>query len=325
MSFTKALDLLRLALMASGRHGGVTLEDIRVEFGCAHRTAQRMTDALETLFEVESRNGADRRRRWKLRDARPGRLPARPEPAIEALELAIRDARAEGRLPHAEALSLLRDGLIARMQPKDARRAEADAEALLQSLGHIARPGPRAEIPADLLAEITDALRGPFRLRMLYRDDTDPRVVEPHGILLGHRGYLVARQPSRGPQLVNFRLDRIRQPECLQEGFAMVDGFSLEAHAARAFGVWQNPEQHGEVVWRFLPEAADHAAGFRFHPHQRVEPQPDGSLIVRFDASGWLEMAWFLYQWGDKVEVLTPEGLRQLTEGHRRSDFDGLP
>jgi predicted DNA-binding transcriptional regulator YafY len=79
------------------------------------------------------------------------------------------------------------------------------------------------------------------------------------------------------------------------------------------------------VVWRFAPEAAARAAGFLFHPTQRLEPQPDGSLVVRFHAAGWLEMAWHLYQWGDKIEVLAPEGLRKLVEGHQRPDFDALP
>jgi predicted DNA-binding transcriptional regulator YafY len=54
-------------------------------------------------------------------------------------------------------------------------------------------------------------------------------------------------------------------------------------------------------------------------------PQDDGSLIVRFHAAGWLEMAWFLYQWGDKVEVLAPEGLRDYVHPWRRSDLDGMP
>jgi len=35
----------------------------------------------------------------------------------------------------------------------------------------------------------------------------------------------------------------------------------------------------------------------------------DGSLAVRFRAGGRQEMAWYLYRWGDKVEVLTlPSG-----------------
>ena len=97
------------------------------------------------------------------------------------------------------------------------------------------------------------------------------------------------------------------------------------AHAARAFGSYQDEARYGEVVWRFSPAAAPTAREFVFHPGQSFEEQPDGSLVVRFHASGWLEMAWHLYQWGDTVEVLAPEGLRALVGGHRRSDFEALP
>jgi len=79
------------------------------------------------------------------------------------------------------------------------------------------------------------------------------------------------------------------------------------------------------VIWRFAPEAAERAAEFRFHPTQVLELQDDGSLIVRFKAAGWLEMAWHLYQWGDKVEVIAPAGPRALVEGYQRPDFDALP
>jgi predicted DNA-binding transcriptional regulator YafY len=48
-------------------------------------------------------------------------------------------------------------------------------------------------------------------------------------------------------------------------------------------------------------------------------------LIVRFEASGWLEMAWYLYKWGDGVVVLEPKGLADLVEAHRRDDFPSYP
>jgi predicted DNA-binding transcriptional regulator YafY len=36
-------------------------------------------------------------------------------------------------------------------------------------------------------------------------------------------------------------------------------------------------------------------------------------------------MCWHLYSWGDKVEVLEPEELRDMVSGFRRSDFRALP
>ena len=79
------------------------------------------------------------------------------------------------------------------------------------------------------------------------------------------------------------------------------------------------------MVWRFVPKAAERARGYCFHPDQTLEAGDDGSLVVRFSACGHLEMAWHLYSWGDKVEVLAPEALRRMVEGHRRSDFAGMP
>ena len=99
----------------------------------------------------------------------------------------------------------------------------------------------------------------------------------------------------------------------------------LDAHAARAFGLFQSEREYGGVPWRFPPRAAAHAREFVFHPAQEVEENPDGSLVVRFKAAGWTEMAWHLYQWGDSVEVLSPEPLRRMVENHRRSDFEVLP
>jgi predicted DNA-binding transcriptional regulator YafY len=34
-----------------------------------------------------------------------------------------------------------------------------------------------------------------------------------------------------------------------------------------------------------------------------------------------MEMCGHLHQWGDAVEVLEPDGLREMVEGYRRSDF----
>jgi predicted DNA-binding transcriptional regulator YafY len=56
-----------------------------------------------------------------------------------------------------------------------------------------------------------------------------------------------------------------------------------------------------------------------------MEDQPDGSLLVRFSASGQLEMAWYLYIWGDKVEVIEAKVLQTFVERIKRTDFAAMP
>jgi predicted DNA-binding transcriptional regulator YafY len=98
----------------------------------------------------------------------------------------------------------------------------------------------------------------------------------------------------------------------------------IDKHSRRAFGAFQNDSEYGEVVWKFKPAVASHARAFLFHPTQVLEDLPDGSLIVRFSASGYLEMCWHLYTWGDQVEVLAPPALRKMVEPYRRSDLSAL-
>ena len=182
MSFSKAQDLIRLARLAASRRSGISLDEICKEFGISHRTAQRMTDALETTFmNVEAEDGDDRRRRWRVADPMLDRLQPRQETAVEALEIAGRSTQADGRLRHASALAELRDGLLARLAPKDAARTEADAEAVLTAMGSVTRPGPRVNLTPKVLDAVIETLRGPFRLQLRYGEpDAPEQVIEPH-------------------------------------------------------------------------------------------------------------------------------------------------
>src|SRR3546814_13129265 len=91
-----------------------------------------MTDALETVFtNVAAEDGPDRRRRWRVMDRMVDRLQPRQETAVEALEIAMRSAREEGRLRQATALADLRDGLLARLPPRDDPPAAADRKSAL--------------------------------------------------------------------------------------------------------------------------------------------------------------------------------------------------
>lgn len=69
------------------------------------------------------------------------------------------------------------------------------------------------------------------------------------------------------------------------------------------------------MEWRFLPDVADEAAEYVFHPKQQAGRLADGSLLVRFRAGGRQEMEWYLARWGDKVEVRVSD---ENTRGHVR-------
>ena len=329
MAFAKGQDLLKLAMMAT-RRSGVSLEEIVEEWGCSHRTAQRMTDALETAFpQTELQDGDDRKRRWHIhaRAIAPLLTPSADEFAALAGAIAALDAAR--MTTEAANLRQLQAKVRALLPPGAGTRLAVHEEALLEALGHAARPGPRPTTSSDVDAAIAEALKGPFLLRIVYRrrsqDKPSERVVAPHGLLLGVRRYLVARDTAKhSARLQHYRVEEITRAEVLPDSFELEPGFSIGTHAAKGFGSYESEAEYGEVVWRFTPEAAPHARRFVFHPTQIVEEEADGSLLVRFRASGHLEMCWHLYSWGNSVEVLQPARLRDMVVGHRRS-FEALP
>ncbi|WP_417486611.1 helix-turn-helix transcriptional regulator [Maricaulis sp.] len=330
MSFGKAVDLLQLARMASN-YSGVSLTEIEREFGCVRRTAQRMTQALEQVFaDTEDHVDDEGIKRWRVPRRRVGEFFAPQADEVAALELALSTLEREGLAREAGQLRSLRSKIDLLMPDRGRARVEADEEALLEAMGHAARPGPQPASDPEVDAAIAQALKGPFVLKIRYRGRRDEtareRWIEPYGLLLGARRYLVGRDRDREDgHMRHFRVEDIEVAEATEDWFARLDGFDFDAYANRAFGVFQDDREFGEVVWRFTARAAPHAARYRFHPGQTSETGDDGSLTIRFEACGWLEMCWHLYAWGDQVEVLAPTELAEMVNDHRRSDFPGLP
>ena len=334
MSYANAGELLRLALDLSARHGGMKLAEIDrrwegTEGPAARRRTQRILAELQAIFPdaYEDRIEPDGKTVW-LRRGRLADLSAIGAHHVAALERSVKAARTLGDPGDAERLEKVLAVVRMLLPDKTRARAETDIEALLQSYHLAARPGPRPLQDRSVIGPLSDALLAMKQVAFSYRGvgGLKRHKVHPYGLITGHRTYLVALTSKRtvgDPSL--WRLDRMDKVEVLPTPSRVPEDFSLADHAKRAFGVFQNDGEYGEVVWRFLPAAAANARGFRFHPDQILEENADGSLTVRFHAAGHLEMAWFLYQWGDKVEVLEPPALRDLVEGHRRSDFPAVP
>ena len=162
-----------------------------------------------------------------------------------------------------------------------------------------------------MIVVVRQALMAMKGLAFTYHGGSRPgarREVTPYGLMFGRANYLVAAEGDSGEPR-NWRLGRIRDIEVLDRPAAPPPGFDLQGYANRSFGIYQ--EDVEDVVLRILPASAEEALSWRFHPSQRVAPQPDGAVVVTFRASGMRELAWHLFTWGDKVEVLAPADLRE--------------
>ena len=328
MTYRDAVVLLDVAAMVSADRYGTKLSVIEHRVGKHRRSLQRLLAAMRSMFpDLEEFFDDDGHKRVRLRRPALCDLAGVTAEQLAALDLAVEALDAVNA--DAKPLLRLRDDVRSRLSDAAARRLDPDADALLEAQGLVARPGPRQLLDPHFDEAIARALKECRHVEFDYASGAETRRtrrrVAPYGILSGLRRYLVGCPADKPAEVRPYRLDKIVALDVAEEAFVRPPDFDLHAFARRSFGAFFAEHEYQEVVWRFAPEAAAAARGFRFHPDQVFEDQADGSLTVRFKACGHLEMAWHLYSWGDKVEVLEPAVLKRLVADHRRSDFHALP
>ena len=313
MRLEKSEQLLKLALMMQASTEGIGLQDIQEEFEVGRRTAERMRDALLSLFpHVEELRLDGKTKRWKLpAGAIAGLIQISAEDLTE-MRTAIDLLKKEGLTHHAENLDKLWLKIKGKLHPKTAASIETDLEALLEAEGHAMRPGPRPRINAHVLYILREAIKGFCKVKLTYngriKNEVSERIVHPYGFIYGLRHYLIAWcEKSKG--LRTFSLPNIVDISLLDMPYRKDPAFDLQKFAEQSFGVFQ--EEPYEVKLRFSAEVAEAAKSQHFHPTQQIEEQKNGSLIVKFKAGGQKEICWYLMTWEGEVEVLGPDCLKK--------------
>jgi predicted DNA-binding transcriptional regulator YafY len=129
-----------------------------------------------------------------------------------------------------------------------------------------------------------------------------------------------------GPR--TFRISEIDRVEELPGQLLPPKDFQLNEFVQQSFGVYHGGDPL-DVIWRFKPSVAEEAAKFQFHPNQTLEKQSDGSLLVKFCAKGDVEMCWELFTWGNDVEIVAPQSLKdtftELVDGLNEAAENLLP
>jgi len=310
MRHEKGARLLELARLLASSAEGLTLDEMADRLGVGRRTAERMRDAVREVFPQMEEVDDPPTRRFRIPAGLDGLFQAPTAEELAALNTAAEAFANQGASGRASALRSLEQKVLSATRAAARRRLAPDLEALLQAETIAVQAGPRPFEDEAVLAAVREALKGLSTLSFRYEGGSQPgrlREVTPYGILFGRANYLVASEGEGRPR--NWRLDRIAEPAVTGKPARRDETFSLQDYADESFGIFQDDTQ--DVVLRILPASAEGALRWRFHSDQRLEQQPDGSVIVRFRASGMRELAWHLFTWGDQVQVLAPDVLKQ--------------
>ena len=312
MRHDKAAMVIDLARGMAASAEGLTINEMAFQMGVGRRTAERMRDAVLMLFPQAEEISDPPTKRWRIRGGLSSFEQA--PTATEMLELtkAAAGLHASGEPSRAAVLQGLERKIKAAMRSTTLNRMAPDLEALVRAETIAVQAGPRPGADEAVLATIRGAILAEQPLHFIYSRpgaEARTRTVTPCGLMFGRANYLVAHVPD-ADRVQTFRLDRMSSVGT-GEGMARPPAdFDLSAFATQSFGIYQ--DQIEDVVLKIAPEAADEARGWRWHPTQTLEDQPDGSVVVRFRASGMRELAWHLFSWSGAAQIVHPERLKEV-------------
>jgi predicted DNA-binding transcriptional regulator YafY len=300
--------LTRVAtLLHQHRPRGLTARDIARRVGVDVRTAYRDLHAIETELRIPL---------WQEH----GRWVTDQSAFLPPLKLSL-----------LEAVTLF---LSARLM---ARHADKKDQHMLSAFGKLASvlPAPVATHVHAIVASMADnpldrhygrvfdavamAWATSTKVRISYpRKDSEGRTVMTSRLVSPR--YLEPNAWGRGCYLIGddeltrdrrtFKLERIKDVELTVQRFEPSVRPDAPAYLARAWMV--SGEEPATVHLRFSDaDAARRALETRWHPSQREQVMPDGSVDMWFEVAGLLEITPWILSWGDTVEVLEPLELRK--------------
>lgn len=117
---------------------------------------------------------------------------------------------------------------------------------------------------------------------------------------------------SDGPvEPLTLKLERIQSVRVKGERFERPPIGELLEAIEKTWGIWMGEDEPVTVRLRFHNRQLDRLRETRWHPTQRLSLEPDGSVIWEAEISEPQEMLPWIRGWGEDVEVLEPEHIRQ--------------
>ncbi len=297
--------LISIWLLLANNPGGYSIKDLAGRFGVHIRTVYRDMLALGTDLNVPV---YDDKGRWKIDESHI--LPP------------IRFT-----LP--EALNIF---LAARLMLSYSHRYDPNADATFTKLS-LAMPLALAKqvrktmdwmqkLPKDekhlrILNTVAEAWVSQRRLKIAYlslpREKAVERVIEPYHIepaAPGHASYVVGYCHLK-KQIRTFKIERIAYAELTPESYTIPSDFDANEFFGSSWGIVVEGEPKtiklritDMETMRIMEETV-------WHPSQVLEKQKDGSMIMTLRVTDTVELFSWIMGWGERVEVLEPEELRE--------------
>ncbi|SEA06755.1 HTH domain-containing protein [Desulfuromusa kysingii] len=165
----------------------------------------------------------------------------------------------------------------------------------------------------QLLQDLRQALLLQKRCLISYRPakrEQSSYLIDPYTLLFFKNGLYIGGYAHNRRALRLFAVERITKVELQAERFEVPEDYRVEQLTGTAFGlIAEDDPQQLELL--FDKEISHLVRERIWHPDQLIEEQDDGSLIIRFSASGDKEILAWLFSFVPFVRVISPQSLRE--------------
>lgn len=301
--YPKLGKILNLIIKMQSRFAGITLKDIQEELEVSRRSAERLRDVLIwELPQIEELEIPGREKHWGFaRSTSLREIISFSKDEIAELEGIKNSLQLENKK---EVLDSVIEKLKA-LSKKNSTQIEDAIEILLKTEGSAVTQKPSYKFDIALLDMIRNAIKNNLRIKCKY--DNKDKILSPYGIIYGDNVYLIGVEGDWTEPYV-YRMHKIRNVELTEEKFDKGD-FDINEFANRSFGIYQNEIIKVELL--FSEVVAEDVLHYNFHPTQKIKQNEDGTVSVKFKASGDYEILWHLFRWGDNVKIISPKSLKK--------------
>ncbi|NLC76517.1 MAG: WYL domain-containing protein [Clostridia bacterium] len=173
------------------------------------------------------------------------------------------------------------------------------------------------QLVAQVYQQLATAIHNRKTVRIKYhtmwRDVTEFRNIDPYHLRYFRGAWYLIGYCHMRQDIRIFALDRIKELNETANIFTPIQDFSLPEYLQSSLGI-EMGENLEEVVIKFDRHQARWIRERCWHPSQVLEPQQDGSLILRLTVSGLGEVKRWVMSFGSHAEVLAPASLREETK-----------
>ena len=301
--YSRISDILELLTLMQSRVLGVTLTDIVDRFHVSRRTAERLRDAIiDILPQIEEIETVGKEKHWGFTSGFMNEIISFTPDEIAILEgikdglnIDFKKAAIESVITKLKALSR-----------KQITKVDDAIELIMKSEGVAVTQRPSYKIDVKLIDTIRQAIKQNKMIRGKYIGNN--KLLAPYGIIYGSNVFLIGVEDGK-PDPYVYRLHKLSDVELTDKTFDK-GSFDIKEYANTSFGVYHNEVMKVELL--FTPDVAEDVLNFNFHTTQRGKQNDDGSVTVKFKASGELEILWHIFKWGDNVRIIAPTKLKKM-------------